>query len=162
MDKFRFEIREKEGDVWQADPDLFLSSDESIVLMFLILASKNTGTPMAEMMNFQSFREVKNSFRNSWEQVSSLFIPFPKRRYILGTYEEESRHTYQISVFNRVMKVIESTGYTGGRLKERVPLILDESCTGNPHFSIHTWNLALGNTPEWIYPGKGIELPEGK
>ena len=160
MDKFRFEIREKEGDIWQSDPDLFLSSNESIVLMFLILASKNTGTPLAELMNFRSFSEVKNSYRKSWEQVSSLFIPFPNRRYILGAFEEESRHSHQMSVFNRVMRVIESTGFTAGRIKERVPLILDDSCTGNRHFSINNWNQVLGNIQEWVFPGKGIALPD--
>jgi len=155
---FRFELREKQGNAWQSDPDLYLSSYESQVLLFLILTARNAELPMAELMNLRSFKEAKNSFWQAWKSVSKLFIPLEQPSYQKRTFDE-SGEAEEKAAFVRVMQTLESTGFSAGSKRDRVPVILDDAVLKHPYFSISSWNLLIGHFTEWVYPDKGIEMP---
>ena len=155
---FRFELREKQGNAWQSDPDLYLSSYESQVLLFLILTARNAELPMAELMNLRSFKEAKKSFWQAWKSVSKLFIPLEQPSYQKRTFDE-SGEAEEKSAFIHVMQILESTGFSAGSRRDRVPVILDDSTLTHPVFSINSWNLTIGHFTEWVYPDKGIEIP---
>ena len=155
---FRFELREKQGNAWQSDPELYLSSYESQVLLFLIFIARNNGTPMAELMNLRSFREAKRSFPQVWKSVSKLFMPIDQPLYQQRTFDD-SGESEEKAAFIRVMQTLESTGFSAGSKRDRVPVILDDTALAHPVFAINSWNQLIGQFIEWVYPDKGIEMP---
>ena len=155
---FRFELREKQGNAWQSDPELYLSSYESQVLLFLIFIARNNGTPMAELMNLRSFREAKRSFPQVWKSVSKLFMPIDQPLYQQRTFDD-SQEAEEKAAFIRVMQTLESTGFSAGSKRDRVPVILDDTALAHPVFAINSWNQLIGHFIEWVYPDKGIEMP---
>lgn len=161
-DKFRFEMRERQGDIWQSDPELFLTSDESIALMFILVVCYNTNAFIQELLNFPNFLEAFKTFKTHAERLNSIFKPLEKKRYLNHFWEEQSGDDSLRSNFTKAAKVLDSTQFNMNRRKDRVPIILDETAANHPHFSITNWNQVLGTIPEWIIPGKGIEIPAAK
>jgi len=159
-DKFRFELRERQGDIWQSDPELFLTSDESIALMFILVVCWNTNAFIQELLTFPNFFEAYKTFKTQVDRLNNIFKPLEKKRYLNHFREEQSGDDSLRSNFTKAAKVLESTGFNMNRRKDRVPIILDETAANHPHFSINNWNMVLGTMPEWIIPGKGIEIPE--
>jgi hypothetical protein len=161
--RFYFELREQQGEEWQSDPELFLSSDDSQILLFLILIARNTGASLAGLMKGNNFRAARNSHRSTWESVGKLLQPksiglthkytYRQRNFSEPTGNEEN------AAFIRVVRTLESTGFTSGSRSERVPLILDDTTLNHPDFSVRRWNLLLSHFIEWVYPDKGIVIP---
>jgi hypothetical protein len=154
---FRFELREKQGDVWQSDPELYLSGNESQILLFLILTARNTGIPLAELMSVRSYKEAQGNFRDAWNSLRKLFMPLEQPRYRQRTFDGSERE--EIADFTRVMRLLESTGFSAGSRRDRVPFILDETALQHTEFSFIRWNLLIGHFVEWIYPDTGILIP---
>jgi hypothetical protein len=155
---FRFELREQQGDAWQSDPELYFSSHESHILLFLILTARNTGTPLSELMSLHSFEEARVSFREAWQSIGKLLKPAGQKLYRKRSFDGRMENEEE-AAFVRVMRIIESTGFTAGSKRDRVPVILDDTALNHPDFSLNRWNLLIGHFTEWVYPDKGIEIP---
>lgn len=157
--RFYFELREKQGEAWQSDPELYLSPDESHLLMFLILAARTTGRPLAEFMDMSRYRAARNSVPEAWKSLHKIFLPVDHTRLRERNFTGQGSGEDDRSVFVRVMRMLESTGFSAGSRRDRIPVALDETALHHPKFSLSNWNQVIGPYTEWIFPGKGIVLP---
>ena len=138
-----------------------MSTDESILLLFILSVSWNTGTSLSELSNFISFQDAFHAYQDQAGKLRKLFRhdhPRAYRSFSTFFQDDQSGGNNQVANFRRVMKLLDATSFSINPGRERIPVIVDETAERHAFFSVNSWNAVLGNMTEWIFPGRGVQI----